>query len=105
MPETKTDAVASTSANAWAGLTAAAPALAGAGSITTTVDTLECPRCGSPAKKMDRNDRACCACGLTWRVVTERDEKDAEADREVRSRGWSAERGGEKRIPRGSTRW
>ena len=73
--------------------------------ITVTVDVPNCPVCGSPAKKMGLTDRACLGCGLTWEVLTERDELDAKADREVRSRGWNEERDRARKIGKVAHRW
>ena len=73
--------------------------------ITVTIDEPNCPVCGSPAVKHGLNDRACNACGLTWTVVTEQDELDAEADRLVKSRGVNEERERARKIPKGASRW
>jgi hypothetical protein len=74
-------------------------------SIVTTVDVPACPLCSSPATVLGRQERACNACGLTWRVVTEQDELDAQADRAVRSREWNEERGAARKIGRNAQRW
>ena len=112
MPEVPvTKAAVDAQASAWADLIAddaveAAPVVVPDGArITTTVDLPECPRCGSPAKHLGRADRACMACGLTWTVSSEREELDAKADREVRSRGFNEERGRARRVPKGASRW
>jgi len=54
---------------------------------------------------MGRQDRACLTCGLAWKVVTEQDELDAEADRLIRSRGYAEEHGRGKTVGKGATRW
>lgn len=95
--------------NAWQELIAdatVAPVDVPAGAkLTASLDVPTCPQCGSPVKQLSRNDRACCSCGLTWTVYTERDELDAKADREVRSREFSENQQRGRRIPRGATRW
>jgi len=73
--------------------------------IITTVDVAFCPQCLSPAVRYDEHARGCNGCGLTWKVVTERDELDAEADRLIRSRGWNEEHGRGKTVGKGATRW
>jgi len=73
--------------------------------ITTTVDVPNCPQCGGLAKQMGRQDRACLTCGLAWKVVTEQDELDAEADRLIRSRGYAEEHGRGRTVGKGATRW
>lgn len=110
MREAEAESVKPNSGAAWSELIggdAAAPVdLAAAGSkIIATVDAANCPRCGSPAVKLGQQDRGCCGCGLSWTVVTERDELDAKADREVRSRAWNEESGRGRKIGRGASRW
>lgn len=73
--------------------------------LSTTVDVPNCPQCGAVAVKQGIQDRACNTCGLVWKVVTEQDELDAEADRLVRSRGWNEEHGRGKEIGKGALRW
>jgi hypothetical protein len=73
--------------------------------VTTTVDVKVCPQCGSPAVQLGRQDRGCNGCGLAWTVVTEADELDAKADREVRSRGWNEEKERSRKIGKFQTRW
>jgi tRNA(Ile2) C34 agmatinyltransferase TiaS len=64
-----------------------------------------CPVCGAMVKKLGRQDRVCCGCGLTWTVVTERDELDAKADHEVRSREFSENKGAARKIGKVPHRW
>jgi hypothetical protein len=97
--------------NAWTELmrAGAAPvdevaALPGA-KITTSVDVPNCPRCDSPAVKLGRQDRGCNTCGLTWTLVSEQNELDAKAGREVRSRGFNEDRGRGRTVPKGANRW
>ena len=61
--------------------------------------------CGALAVKLGRQDRACFTCGLTWTVVTERDELDAKADRAVRSREFNEEHDRARKIGKNATRW
>ena len=73
--------------------------------LITTKDIANCPRCDSPAVRTGRNDRICNGCGLAWTVHSEADELDAKADREVRSREFSEDRGWARAIPKGANRW
>ena len=73
--------------------------------LTTTDDVKECPQCAGAVTSTGLNDRQCNTCGLVWTVVTEADELDAEADRLVRSRGYSEDRGRSRKIGRFQSRW
>ena len=73
--------------------------------IIVTEDVAECPRCGGPAVKDGDCQRHCNACGLAWERRNEDDELDAEADRQVRGRGWSEHEGRSRPIGKGQTRW
>jgi len=70
----------------------------------TTVDAENCPQCGAPAVRYTLQDRGCNTCGLAWKVVTEQDELDAEAEKITRSRAYAEEHGRGRSIGKGS-RW
>ena len=115
MPDATPETLKPDSGSAWSELIASAPAKAGSdgtpaeiapgSKITTAVDVKTCPRCEAPAVKLGIRDRVCNTCGLVWTVITPRDELDAKADRELRSREFSEGRGRGRKIGRGATRW
>lgn len=76
--------------------------------VTITSDLEFCPVCEAgdqcvPLVKTTRNDRICNTCGFACVLVTEADELDAQADRQVRSRGANIERAS--KIGRFQSRW
>ena len=73
--------------------------------ITVSEDIPNCPGCGAVATKTDETHRVCTTCGLAWERRTPEDELDEEADRAVRSRGFSEKGGGMTPLRPGQTRW
>jgi hypothetical protein len=72
--------------------------------LIVTEDVPDCPGCGAPAVRLGDRQRHCNGCGLDWERMTEADELDAKADREVRSRAAAEERG-TIAISKHQTRW